>query len=153
MKTSNLRRAKQAGFTIIELMIVLGILALLIAALTAASRGKGDAGKAAIAGTHIEKDIVEGLYAYASVNRMSIDGATKADITAREIDGNTIWGAAWTMTDPTANDNSVTLAYPIGSRSADNVGPDLAASLSVNNAITATYAPATDTLTAVITGP
>jgi len=129
MKNYSIQR-KSKGFTIIEVIIVLLLIGLLVAAIVPNIRGKKDEAQFKAAELFFSKTMNESLATL--FGRLgTVNGVTAARIQATGVTTLSEWGTAWTMASACAAE-ACTITYPIGGPSAaatDQNGTDLAAKL------------------------
>lgn len=136
MKQMNIRQTKQAGFTLLEVVIAIAIVALLAAAILPGLLQNREDAKYNTALTQLQKDFPSAITRQVSrTNTCVAASMTKANLTARGLPANTPWNDAWTVA---AAGNLVTITYPLtNAANAATTGADLSAALGATNNVNA----------------
>lgn len=102
----------QRGFTLVELVIVLGVLALLLMVLsTGLFQSKEDA-KVQSAQTQLLKDFPSAITRIVTMtNKCDNTSLTVQKLVDRGVNPNTVFGTPWTIS--TSGGNTVTVTYPL----------------------------------------
>lgn len=129
------RSSKQKGFTLIEIMVAIAIVALLAAMFLPGLMRKREDAKYSTALTMLQKDFPGAIATQVSRTNLCL-GMTKADLTDRGVPTLGVWNQAWTLDSATAN--LVTISYPIDSTDASTAGDLVTALLQSSNISTAT---------------
>ncbi len=140
MKQLSIRKNKQAGFTLLEVVIAIAIVALLAAAILPGLLQNREDAKYSTALTQLQKDFPSAITRQVSrTNACNATNITTATLTSRGLPVTTAWNEAWTAA---VAGNLVTITYPI-TNAADpaKTGADMAAALTgSNNVASAAYA-------------
>lgn len=102
---------KQRGFTLIELVITLAVLAVIIGVMTSGLFQSQEDAKIQAARTQIMKDFPSGITRITTMAN-SCTAVTTAKMKARGLPDNTVWGTAWAVAGATSS--GVTITYPTG---------------------------------------
>lgn len=123
------KRTTQKGFTLLELVIAIAILALLAAALLPSMLKSRDDAQYSAALTQLQKDFPSGITRQlARTNQCNATTMTRANLITRGLPVNTVWGSAWSASYAS---NLVSIVYPLtNSDDPASVGQDLADNLS-----------------------
>ncbi len=100
---------KQKGFTLVELVIVLAVLAVIIGVMTAGMFQSQEDAKIQAARTQIMKDFPSGIMRIRTMAN-TCTAVDTAKLQARGLPATTVWGTTWTVTGATTS--GVTVAYP-----------------------------------------
>lgn len=140
MKQLNVRKMKQAGFTLLEVVIAIAIVALLAAAILPGLLQNREDAKYSTALTQLQKDFPSAITRQVSrTNVCNATNITKPLLTARGLPDTTPWNDAWTVA---IAGNIVTVTYPLtNSANAATTGADLRTALAAtNNVASAAFA-------------
>lgn len=132
-RVSNQALKMQKGFTLLEIVIAIAIVAMLAAyILPGLIQNKEDA-KYSTALTQLEKDFPSAITRQVSrTNTCSSTSITKPLLIERGLPTKTVWNTDWSVAGVTSN--TVTINYTIDSAD-DNTAADMATALSSNNNI------------------
>lgn len=132
-RASNQALKMQKGFTLLEIVIAIAIVAMLAAfILPGLLQNKEDA-KYSTALTQLEKDFPSAITRQVSrTNTCSSTSITKALLLERGLPTTTVWNTDWSVAGVTSN--TVTINYTIDSAD-DNTAADMATALGKNNNI------------------
>ena len=134
---SNLTQ-KQKGFTLLELLLVIGIIGILVSVFLGPIQNALTGGPYSRASLTLKKNFTEIIGTLMSRSAGSCAGITKDRMTDRGLDGNTAWGDDWTVT--SASNTNVVVNWPLSSNDdRDTDGADLANDLNTVGNISATY--------------
>ena len=132
---------RQKGFTLIELAIVLGVIAILTAFFLPGMLKAREDSKLSTAITQLQKDFPGAIARQVSrTNTCSTTTITAAKLKERGLPDLTVWNTAWTVDAVTSN--QVTISYTIDSTDT-NTAADLATALNQSNNIVKNSATAT----------
>lgn len=128
---------KQKGFTLLEIVIAIAIVAMLAAAiLPGLIQNKEDA-KYSTALTQLEKDFPSAITRQVSrTNTCSATTITKQLLLERGLPKTTVWNTAWSVSGVTSN--TVTIDYTIDSTDSKTAGDMATALEATNNVVSAT---------------
>lgn len=128
---------KQKGFTLLEIVIAIAIVAMLAAAiLPGLIQNKEDA-KYSTALTQLEKDFPSAITRQVSrTNTCSATTITKQLLLERGLPQTTVWNTAWSVSGVTSN--TVTINYTIDSTDSKTAGDMATALEATNNVVSAT---------------
>lgn len=101
--------SKQKGFTLVELVIVLAVLAVIIGVMTAGMFQSQEDAKIQAARTQIMKDFPSGIMRIRTMAN-TCTAVDTAKLQARGLPATTVWGTNWSVTGATAT--GVTVSYP-----------------------------------------
>lgn len=122
------RKNKQAGFTLIELVVVLAILALIILVMSSGLFQSKEDAKIQSTQMQLLKDFPGAVTRVVTMtNKCNNTTITKAKLVSRGAPEQTVFGTDWTVT--TTGNNTVTVTYPLDVQDA-TLGPMLATALS-----------------------
>lgn len=108
----------QRGFTLVELVVVLAILALIIAAMSSGLFQSKEDAKVQSVKTQLLKDFPSGIQRLVTMaNACNNTSITKAKLESRGVPATTVFGGAWTVT--TSGGNTATVTYPLDINDAD----------------------------------
>lgn len=130
-RVSNQALKMQKGFTLLEIVIAIAIVAMLAAfILPGLLQNKEDA-KYSTALTQLEKDFPSAITRQVSrTNTCSSTSITKALLLERGLPAKTVWNTDWSVAGVTSN--TVTINYTLDSTD-DKTAADMATALSSNN--------------------
>ncbi len=137
------RSAKQKGFTLIEIMIAIAIVALLAAMFLPGLMRKREDAKYSTALTMLQKDFPQAIATQVSRTNICL-GMVKADLLNRGVPNLNVWNLPWTLDSATAN--LVTISYPIDSTDA-NTAADMVTALTASTNIASATATANTKVT------
>jgi len=131
------QKKKQGGFTLVELVVVLAILALIIGVMSSGIFQSQEDSKTQAARTQLLKDFPSAITRLVTMaNACNNTVLTAARLTTRGVPNTTVWGGTWTIT--TTGGNRAVVTYPIDTND-PAIGPDLAAAvLRSDNVVAAT---------------
>ena len=137
MKMKN-ARSRQKGFTLLEVVIAIAIVALLAAVILPGLLKNRDDAQYSAALTQLQKDFPSAITRQlARTNQCSATTMTTANLITRGLPQNTVWGVAWTAA-YNAGTNRVTITYPLtNSDNPATVGADLVTALTASNNVAA----------------
>lgn len=102
----------QQGFTLVELVVVLAILALIIGVMSAGLFQSKEDAKVQAAKNQLLKDFPSAITRLVTMtNKCNATTIDKPKMVARGAPAETVFGSAWTVT--TAGGNSVSVTYPL----------------------------------------
>lgn len=130
MKTMNVRR-KQAGFTLLEIVIAIAIVAMLAAMILPGLLRNRDDAQYSTALTLLQKEFPSAITRQLSrTNACAVGTMTKDNFVKRGLRDTTVWGGNWTAA---FAGNLVTITYPLtGANDPIQTGTDLVAALDPN---------------------
>ena len=102
-------RKKQGGFTLLEIVIALAVLAVIIGVLASGLFQSQEDAKLQAARTQIMKDFPSAIMRVVSISN-SCTKVDKARLIARGLPDKTVWGTDWTVSGATSSD--ITIVYP-----------------------------------------
>lgn len=121
-------KKKQGGFTLVELVIVLAILATIIAVMSSGLFQSKEDSKVQAARTQLLKDFPSGITRLVTMtNRCNNTTITRDKLIARGVPSETVFGTNWTVT--TSGGNTATVTYPLDLQDT-TLATDLVAALS-----------------------
>lgn len=126
---------KNAGFTLIEIIVVVSLLALLTAVGVQTLGGKKESGRFGTAKLELTKNFPEAISSMLQV-RADCGSTTKAMLTARGLESNNVLKQSWSVSASAAN--SVTVTYPMETATQATDMAGLIGSSSFVNSATAT---------------
>ncbi len=137
MKMKNARR-RQNGFTLLEVVIAIAIVALLAAVILPGLLKNRDDAQYSAALTQLQKDFPSAMTRQlARTNQCTAGTMTTANLRTRGLPQNTVWGVAWTAA-YNAGTNRVAITYPLtNSDDPATVGADLVTALTASNNVAA----------------
>jgi len=105
-------KKKQGGFTLVELVVVLAILALIIMVMSGGLFQSKEDAKVQAAKTQLLKDFPSGITRLVTMsNKCNNTTITKDKLIERGAPAETVFGSAWTVT--TTGGNTATVTYPL----------------------------------------
>jgi prepilin-type N-terminal cleavage/methylation domain-containing protein len=130
------RRAhKQKGFTLIEIMVAIAIVALLAAMFLPGLMRKREDAKYSTALTMLQKDFPGSIATQVSRTNICL-GMVKQDLLDRGVPNLSVWNLPWTLDSATAS--LVTISYPIDSTDASTAATLVTALTQSSNISSAT---------------
>jgi prepilin-type N-terminal cleavage/methylation domain-containing protein len=137
MNKMNSKTLKQKGFTLLEVVIAIAIVALLAAFILPGLLQNREDAKLSTALTQLQKDFPSAITRQvARTQTCTATNMSKVNLMARGLPENTVWNTAWTPT--VVGTNQVQIVYTIDSTDTATA-TDLAASLTAsNNVVSAT---------------
>lgn len=138
------KRMKQKGFTLLEVVIAISIVALLAAFILPGLLKNREDAKYSSALTQLQKDIPSAITRQlARTNQCTAVAMTKANLESRGLQPNTVWGSPWTVAYAAAT-NRVTVTYPLtNAEDPAEIGPDIVLALTSSNNVAAATASTT----------
>tara|TARA_R110002124_G_scaffold128157_15_gene288682 strand:+ start:6681 stop:7193 length:513 start_codon:yes stop_codon:yes gene_type:complete len=103
------KKQKQKGFTLLEVVVVMAIIAILVAATAGGLFTAKDDAKVGAAKTQLMKDFPSAITRILTINNLCT-GITTAKIQDRGISSTTVFGTTWSVTG--ASNSGVTISYP-----------------------------------------
>lgn len=143
MKYRTYKARRQAGFTLLEIVVAIAIVAMLAAFILPGLLQNREDAKYSTALTQLQKDFPSAITR--QVGRTNTcTGITKPLLETRGLPVNTVWNLPWTLVSATTN--IVTITYPIDSTDT-TTAPNLVTALTASNNV----ASATNTGNASVT--
>lgn len=102
-------RKKQGGFTLLEIVIALAVLAVILGVLASGLFQSQEDAKLQAARTQIMKDFPSAIMRVVSISN-SCTKVDKARLIARGLPDKTVWGTEWTVGGATSS--AITITYP-----------------------------------------
>ena len=152
LKSKGLKPNKQTGFTLVELIVVVGLISMIAIYITIEINQSSDDAKVGIVTAFLVSNVPNAIASYrarnlgtckdldaapttgdSSLSGLSGDEAVKAHLVLRGLSPNTPWGEEWSAKYNTADGGgealTVTITYPIGGANSDDMKSSIVANI------------------------
>lgn len=118
-------RSKQAGFTMVEIMIVIAIIGILTYLVVQGLSGNQDTARASDARTFFTSSLPSSVTSYGAAVGQNSTISAADDLIPYGAPVETAWGDSWSVSSSGTARDGVTIQYPIGGNNPTQIGDDL----------------------------